>query len=62
MFNRIVCHRYILHNMLTRFGEQGIFRKTIPQLSLFDIDNMYPNILPPKDWRRIYEYTAAELQ
>lgn len=32
-----------------------MFRKTSPQLSLFDIDdNMFPNILPPKDWCRIY--------
>jgi len=31
-----------------------MFRKTSPQLSLFDIDNMLPNILPPKDWCRIY--------
>ncbi len=31
-----------------------MFRKTDPQLSLFDIDNMFPNILPPKDWCRIY--------
>jgi transposase len=31
-----------------------MFRKTNPQLSLFDIDNMYPDILPPKDWCRIY--------
>jgi hypothetical protein len=40
--------------MLTHFGEQGMYRKTDPQLSLFDIDNMYPDILPPQDWCRIY--------
>lgn len=47
-------HKHILHNTLNPFGEQGMFRKTSPQLSLFDIDNMFPNILPPKDWCRIY--------
>lgn len=31
-----------------------MFRKTSPQLSLFEIDNLFPNILPPKDWCRIY--------
>ncbi len=31
-----------------------MYRKTDPQLSLFDIDNMYPDILPPKDWCRVY--------
>jgi hypothetical protein len=40
--------------MLSFFGEQGMYRKTDPQLSLFDIDNMYPDILPPQDWCRIY--------
>jgi len=40
--------------MLTPFEEQSMFRKTSPQLPLFDIDNMYPDILPPKDWCRIY--------
>lgn len=47
-------HKRILYNMLNPFGEQSMFRKTSPQLSLFDIDNMFPNILPPKDWCRIY--------
>ncbi len=32
-----------------------MFRKTSPQLSLFDIDNMFPDILPPKDWCHIYK-------
>ncbi len=40
--------------MLSLFGERAMYRKTDPQLSLFDIDNMYPDILPPKDWCRIY--------
>ncbi len=47
-------HKSIFYNTLSLFGEQGMYRKTDPQLSLFDIDNMYPGILLPKDWCRIY--------
>lgn len=32
-----------------------MFRKTNPQLSLFNVDNIFPNILPQKDWCRIYK-------
>ena len=48
-------HKRLLYNKLTSFGVHSVFRKTSPQLSLFDIDNMFPNILPPKDWCRIYK-------
>lgn len=46
--------KHCKYNKLNLFGGQGVFRKTSPQLSLFNIDNIFPNILPPEDWCRIY--------